>query len=132
LYPWVSQAGTIPFEFNNTEPDMDRLESQSSKEAAWTSRLLRHAQSGKSIAAFCRDESVSTASFHIWRAKLAAANGHAANSVQPKAFIDLGAIKDVVGATAMAHGPASAPTPTAGINVRIDLGGGIVLTITRR
>jgi len=111
---------------------MDKLESQSSKEAAWQSRLLRHAQSGKSIAAFCRDESVSTASFHIWRAKLAAANGHAVNSVQPKAFIDLGAIKDVVGATAMAHGPALAPTLTAGIDLRIDLGGGIVLTITRR
>jgi hypothetical protein len=39
---------------------MDKLESQSLKEAAWRSRLLRHAQSGKSIAAFCRDESVST------------------------------------------------------------------------
>lgn len=50
---------------------MDKLESHTSKEAAWRSRLLRHAQSGKTIAAFCRDESVSTASFHIWRAKLA-------------------------------------------------------------
>lgn len=57
---------------------MEKLESQTSKEAAWRSRLLRHAQSGKSIAAFCQDESVSTASFHIWRAKLGAASGHAA------------------------------------------------------
>lgn len=57
---------------------MDKLESQSLKESAWRSRLLRHAQSGKSIVAFCRDESVSTASFHIWRAKLAAADGHGA------------------------------------------------------
>jgi hypothetical protein len=45
---------------------------------------------------------VSTASFHIWRAKLAAASGHAAELAQPAAFIDL------------------------------DLGGGIVLTIMRR
>jgi len=111
---------------------MDKLESQSLKEAAWRSRLLRHAQSGKSIAAFCRDESVSTASFHIWRAKLAAADGHGANAMQQTAFIDLGAIKDVVGASAMADGPASAPTPAAGIDVRIDLGDGVVLTITRR
>ena len=58
---------------------MDKLESQSLKEAAWRSRLLRHAQSGKSIATFCRDEAVSTASFHVGRTKLAAAGGHQAN-----------------------------------------------------
>lgn len=49
---------------------MDKMESQNFKEAAWRSRLLRYVQSGKSIAAFCRDESVSTDKFHIWRAKL--------------------------------------------------------------
>ncbi|MDB5916554.1 MAG: hypothetical protein JWR40_788 [Massilia sp.] len=53
---------------------MERLESHTSNEAAWRSRLQRHAQSGKSIAAFCRDKAVSTASFQIWRAKLAAAD----------------------------------------------------------
>jgi hypothetical protein len=86
---------------------MDKLKSQSLKEAAWRSRLLRHSQSGKSIAAFCRDEAVSTASFHIWRAKLAAADGHPASSPLKTAFIDLGAIKDVVGAKSMVHGPVS-------------------------
>jgi hypothetical protein len=102
-------------EFNNTEPDMDKLDSHTSKEAAWRSRLQRHAQSGKSIAAFCRDEAVSTASFHIWRAKLAAASGHAAQPAQPAAFIDLGAIKDAVGVTAMAHPSASTPVVTPGL-----------------
>jgi hypothetical protein len=108
---------------------MEKLESHTSKEAARRSRLQRHAQSGKSIAAFCRDEAVSTASFHIWRAKLAAADGHLA---QPAAFIDLGAIKDTAAVTSIAHPPQSAPVPASGIDVRIDLGGGIVLTITRR
>lgn len=110
---------------------MDKLESHTSKEAAWRSRLLRHAQSGKSIAAFCRDEAVSTASFHIWRSKLAAVDTPAAQATPRAAFIDLGAIK-TVGAAFMAHPPASAPVPTPGIDIRIDLGGGIVLTITRR
>lgn len=109
---------------------MGKLESQNLKEAVWRSRLLRHAQSGKSIAAFCRDESVSTASFHIWRAKLAAADGHGVMQHTP--FIDLGALKDVVGASVTADGPASLPTGAAGIDVRIDFGGGVVLTITRR
>lgn len=111
---------------------MDKPESHTSKEAAWRSRLQRHAQSGKSITAFCRDESVSTASFHIWRAKLAAASGHSANPAQPSAFIDLGAIKNTAGVTSIAHLPASAPVLTPAVDVRIDLGGGIVLTITRR
>jgi hypothetical protein len=133
LYLSVSHAGTIPSKFNNTEPDMDKVESQSSKEAAWRSRLLRHAQSGKSITAFCRDEAVSTASFHIWRSKLAGADSHAAQPAAPAAFIDLGAL-ETVAAASMVHPPAapSAPVPTPGIDVRIDLGGGIVLTITRR
>lgn len=111
---------------------MGKLESQTSKEATWRSRLQRHAQSGKSIAAFCREEAVSTVSFHIWRAKLAAADGHAAQPAQPAAFIDLGAIKNTGGVTSLAHAPASASIPTPGVDVRIDLGVGIVLTITRR
>lgn len=111
---------------------MEKLESHSSKEAAWRSRLQRHAQSGKSIAGFCRDEAVSTASFHIWRAKLAAANEHAANLEQPASFIDLGAIKESASVRSVARPHASAPMPSAGIDVRIDLGGDIVLTITRR
>jgi hypothetical protein len=99
---------------------MDKVETQSSKEAAWRSRLLRHAQSGKSIAAFCLDEAVSTASFHIWRSKLAAADSHAAQPVAP--------------AASMAHLLVAprAPVPPPGIDVRIELGGGFVLTIPRR
>ena len=108
---------------------MEKLESHTLKEAAWRSRLLRHEQSGKSIAAFCRDETVSTASFHVWRAKLAAADGHLA---QPTAFIDLGAIRDTAGVMSTARPPASAPVPAPGIDIRIDLGGGVVLTVTRR
>jgi hypothetical protein len=96
---------------------------------AWRSRLQQHAQSGKSIAAFCRDEAVSTATFHMWRAKLTAADGRLA---QLTAFIDLGAITNTAEVTSKAHPPASAPVPTPGIDIRIDLGGGIVLTVTRR
>lgn len=108
---------------------MDNLQSQTLKEATWRTRLQRHAQSGKSIAAFCREEAVSTASFHIWRAKLAAVS---VASPAQSAFIDLGAIKDAVDVTPRGHAPVSRPAPSPGVDVRIDLGGGIVLTITRR
>ena len=83
------------------------------------------------IAAFCRDESVSTATFHIWRAKLAAASQVAAAPAQPATFIDIGAVKGIAGVTPVAHSTTPV-TPTAGFDVRTDLGGGIVLTITRR
>lgn len=109
----------------------DKLESHTSKEAAWRSRLQRHAQSGKTIAAFCRNESVSTATFHIWRAKLAAASQVAGTPAQQVTFIDLGAVKDIAGVAPLARHPTPA-TPSAVIDVRIDLGDGIVLTITRR
>lgn len=111
---------------------MEKLESHTPKGAAWRSRLQRHAQSDKSIAAFCRDEAVSTASFLIWRSKLAAVSERGATLAQPAAFIDLGAIKDAVGVTPRAHAPVSGPAPPPVVDVRIDLGGGIVLTITRR
>jgi hypothetical protein len=41
-------------------------EGTAGQEVAWRGRLLRHARRGNTIAAFCRDESVSTASFHTY------------------------------------------------------------------
>ena len=49
---------------------MDKLQSQAVKEATWRERLARHASSGKSIAAFCREEDISQANFYAWRTKL--------------------------------------------------------------
>jgi hypothetical protein len=63
---------------------------------------------------------------------LAAASGHAAYAAQPAAFIDLGTLKHTAGVTSMAHLPESAPVPAPGIGIWIDLGGGVVLTITTR
>lgn len=109
---------------------MDKPEFQPSKEAAWRSRLQRYGQSGKSIAAFCRDEAVSKASFHNWRTKLAN-DEPATPPAHPTPFIDLGSIKQPVGMKRATPSAASIP-PALGIDIRIDLAGGIVLTITRR
>ena len=82
--------GTIFSEFNNTELDMDMLESQISKDSTWRNHLERHAVSGKSIAAFCRDKAISAGNFYAWRSKLR--DGAAELSVAPRGatFIDLG------------------------------------------
>jgi sigma54-dependent transcription regulator len=133
LYLSVRHAGTISSEFNNTERDMDKLEFQTSKEATWRNHLARHAASGKSIAAFCRDEAISQANFHVWRTKLAnGANEHAARPAPQATFIDLGAVNSAVGSRATERAPAPAPLAIPSIDIRIDLGGGVVLTIARR
>lgn len=40
--------------------------------SVWRKRISRHGESGLTIAAFCRRESVSVASFHYWKRKLGA------------------------------------------------------------
>jgi putative transposase len=110
---------------------MEKRESQTSKEATWRNHLARHASSGKSIAAFCRDEAISAGNFHAWRTKLTnGANEHAARPAPQATFIDLGAVNSAVGSRATEH--ALAPLAMSGIDIRIDLGGGVVLTIARR
>ena len=42
------------------------------KRAQWRARLGRFAQSQSTVAAFCREEDVSVASFYAWRRKLSA------------------------------------------------------------
>ena len=40
----------------------------------WRERLMQYAASGQSVAAFCRSESISEASFYLWRKRLSAAD----------------------------------------------------------
>lgn len=44
---------------------------QAKREMTWRDRLTRHAASGLGVAAFCKYESISTASFYRWRTLLA-------------------------------------------------------------
>ena len=117
---------------------MDRVQSQAAKEMAWRDHLTRHAASGKSIAAFCRAEDISQANFYAWRTKLrAGAIGFTAPS-SDATFIDLGAVSRPSAGQGTTHLPTAAAmsAPQAPVNasieLRIDLGGGLVLTITRR
>ncbi len=41
------------------------------KEAAWRRRLARHAESGQSVRAWCRQHRVTEAAFHWWRREVA-------------------------------------------------------------
>lgn len=95
-----------------------------SKESTWRNHLARHAASGKSVANFCRDEAISESNFYAWRSRLRVATVNTTSRVQrkPAPFIDLGVVK---GSSTKAH------FANSNIEVHIDLGGGISLTITR-
>ena len=99
-------------------------EKQSRKEVEWRQRLARFATSGQQIKSFCQAESVSQAVFYRWRKQLAAVDG-----VEPAAgFIDVGVMSPAPSVSSMT------PCESAGatLEVRLDLGHGLVLQIVRR
>jgi hypothetical protein len=97
-----------------------RRKRRSSEE--WQGLLSRFAASGLSVAAFCRRESVSTASFQRWRKLLDADAGRERASDTLAGFVDLGPL-----AAHAAAGPASAGR----LEVKLELGGGVVLHLVR-
>lgn len=100
--------------------------SRAQRESAWRDRLARFASSGKTAEAFCRDEAVSTASFYGWRARLRTGDVDPAPSAAAP-FIDLGTMAGIGSVGSRAASTASA----AGVEVRIDLGNGVVLSLVR-
>lgn len=102
-----------------------RLSSQ-----AWQRLIERHAASGEPLGTFCRREGVSTHSYRRWKLRLgeptALTSGKAApaaklakRNLQTSPFVDLGAL---VGATPQSGGR---------IELRLDLGGGVLLHLVR-
>ena len=90
--------------------------------AQWQGLIERAAGSPLSIAAFCRREGVSTASFYSWRRRWGAATPGAAMaevSVEEGAFLELG----VLGSEAVGR---------ASWDIELALGAGMVLRLRRR
>ena len=83
---------------------------------SWRALLAQHAESGLSVAAFCARAGVSAASFYQWRSRL----GRAATSPVPVARRERGAFVDL---GALAGG--------GRFELRLDLGGGLVLQLSR-
>ncbi len=83
----------------------------------WKALLERQAVSGQSIEAFCREESITTASFYRWRKQLPKTAGiveeRMSDSSPAPAFVDLGALGNGGG----------------GWELELALGGGVVLRL---
>jgi transposase len=63
------------------------------REARWRKLIERQAASGRSVAAFCRDQSIAVQTFYWWKARLGngEAQAHPRAGVGAVRFIDLGA-----------------------------------------
>lgn len=94
-------------------------------EQAWREVLQRFDGAGMTVTEFCRREGLSKSSLHRWRSLLATTRSQPAverddRRQEPAApqFVDLGALRGTV-------------SDTGRLQIRVDLGGGIVLQLTR-
>jgi hypothetical protein len=100
---------------------MSKITSRASKRQRrsreqWQALLARFESAGLRVASFCANESISEASFYRWKGLLASSRA-GQDIAQAVGFVDLGA---------MASGAREAR-----LELRLDLGGGVVLHLVR-
>jgi hypothetical protein len=93
----------------------------------------RFERSGKTATAFCKDEGVALSTFYQRRARVKKQGQRREGGVAKRTatFIDAGALVVAPAVRAM-MGSQSARESDARVEVRIDLGGGVVLHVSRR
>ena len=106
------------------------------REREWHERLARQAASGRSVAAFCRSEAIAEGTFYWWRAhfrskRLDAEHGQA-QAKPPATFIDVGTVSSVTTSNSSTPAINRARERCGEIEVRIDLGSGLLLQIVKR
>src|SRR5947209_10149376 len=117
---------------------MGRKELLEEVEAEWRDRLVREVSSGKNIAAFCRSEGVTESAFYGWRSRLGLK--HANHEEQdaaikmPLPFIDIGPVKRVAKSNDSSTVDKNDlnTEQLSSLELRLELGNGVVLQITRR
>jgi transposase-like protein len=109
---------------------MQKGEIRRSSGAVWRERVERQERSGLSVQEFCDREGVSAWSLYRWKRRLRTGNDPAKRVSKPagfvrgepvpspEAFIDLGALRSE------REGP--------GWEIRLELGGGVILQLARR
>jgi hypothetical protein len=113
----------MALQLRSLERKMTRTSRRRRQDAsAWREILSRYAQSGLTVEAFCRGEGIGVWSLYRWRSRLgAAAEADETVAVAPShdkapaGFIDLGALS----------------SSNSRFEVRLDLGGGVLLQLVR-
>ena len=114
---------------------LDAARSGSDKATEWQARLNRFTSADQTISAFCVAESVSEACFYKWRTKLQATKVRqpAASRPRPARFIDAGLtpLSSAKRASEVENFHRTTDPANGSVELRIDLGGGLVLQIAR-
>ena len=103
------------------------------RETAWRNRLTRFAASKLTVEAFCRREAVPVGTFYGWQARLRTRDADAPAvprttlALSPSPFLDLGPVNSLA-SSAVSPGRDHART---NLDVRLELGGGVILYIVK-
>jgi transposase-like protein len=100
---------------------MDQNRRIKRSEATWRELFARHASSGVSVLEFCRAEGVNPGVFRRWRSML---NGGGLPGAKPQARAAAKAVTPFIDIGAVGAG-------SSRMEVRLELGGGVVLTVAR-
>ncbi len=108
---------------------MIAIDKQTEKQARWRERVDEQMRSGLSVADYCHRHGLSVTSFYGWKSRLGKSGKSRvlalSNVAKPSPFIELGSVREVSALN-------SVQEPGSCLDVRLDLGLGMVLTITRR
>jgi putative transposase len=107
-------------QFKSLEKPMEKTKQRRFSAKAWRALLARFEESGLTAVAFCEREGVSGKSFYRWRTRLGVAGKAGTRTVAREAspapgFIDLGALRG----------------GSSRLELRLDLGGGVLLHLVR-
>jgi putative transposase len=107
---------------------MEQIRRRRMDAGGWSAVLERFAESGLSVAEFCAHEGIGAASFYRWRSLLNTAardrkrrrlRREASRPASAESFVDLGTLR-------------ANAAESSRMEVRLDLGGGLVLHVVRR
>lgn len=94
---------------------------------AWHEVFRRFEGSGDSVVAFCKREGLNTSSFHRWRQRLATTTAEASKVQEPRGATQESAVAGFVEMGSMA----ATGVASARLEVRLELGDGVVLRLVR-
>lgn len=95
---------------------------------AWREVFRRFDGSGESVVGFCKREGLNTSSFHRWRRRLATPTAAASTAQEPRQAARQSAVAKFIEMGSMGV----ANEPAARLELRLELGAGLVLQLVRR
>ena len=99
---------------------------------SWREVMLRFGEAGTTVGAFCAREGLSTSSFYRWRERLGPVGDAADAAPRRGGRSELAVPPTAAGFIDLGHLAAPTRAAGAGLELRLDLGGGVVLQIVRR